>query len=351
MELGSEGLNIKSPIISSHSAKTGQNTAKGSLSAQTKVPSQPEIKPLIQSPDPIVISTTSGGQFGGGNYSPMLFQPPLKKALSYPEQVEQMSTVAKEQNKIRQEEVQALLKWVTEGHLVEVETLLKKNPSLGVCTGTIKDLSDRTFKNITALQYAAWSLDREMCNVIMGYVGTHNSAIQLKALYDEPKHYSDYGTHYDIKPLIEKTQKYVENCDKWWKENQAECYRYWQKEVGGEQRKCPAWLVYAWSEEGYDVAWTKQDFSRKVKREYDKNRLDWWFTENYNEGGGVGSCWGVFRGMGGSIRRLVSCLGYIVHDVVSQQLLEKYGKEQLTKLQAKMTAELKEDSVTVRKKQ
>jgi len=231
----------------------------------------------------------------GRNFIAMLFQPEPKKVLSVPEQVEQMSSTAKEQNKIHQEEVLALLKWVTEGHLVEVETILKKNQFWGL-PGSIKDLSDRTFKNITALQYAAWSLDREMCGLIMGYLGTHNSAIQLKALYAEPNRYSDYGTHYDIKPLIEKTQTYVKNKHKWRDENPEECSRYWQKEVEGEQRKCPAWLIYAWSEEGKDVAWTTQDFTRKVKREYDKNRLDWWFTDNFNNGRGVESTWGAARG-------------------------------------------------------
>jgi hypothetical protein len=222
----------------------------------------------------------------------MLFQQP-KKALSTPAQVEQTSTVAKEQIKIHQEEDQALLKWITEGHLEEVEKLLKKNPGLGLCRGTVKDLSNRKFTNITALQYAAWSLDLEMCDLILGYLSTHNSAIQLKALYAEPGSYSPYGDHYDIKPLIAKTKKFVENYNKW---DYAQCCQYWQKEVGREQRKCPAWLIYAWSEEGKDVAWTKQDFSRKVKREYDKHRLEWWFTENYDNGLGVGSTWGCARG-------------------------------------------------------
>ena len=211
--------------------------------------------------------------------------------LSYPEQVEKMSKAV--QDKINPEELKALFKWVTEGHLLEVEQLLKKNPTLTLGTGTVKDLSDRTFKNITALQYAAWALDSEMCELIMPYAGAHNSAIQLKALSEEPQRYSPHGASYDFTPLVTKTKTYVDNCGTW---DYEKCCQYWQKEVGGEQRKCPAWLIYAWSEEGYDVAWTKKDANRKIAREYDKHRLEWWFTENYNNGTGVGSAWATARG-------------------------------------------------------
>ena len=179
--------------------------------------------------------------------------------LSYPGQVEQISKAI--QDKIYPEELKALFKWVTEGHLIEVEKLLNKNSTLGLGTLTVTDLSDRTFNNITALQYAAWCLDEEMADLIMRYLGAHHSAMQLKALYDEPGRYSDHGSHYDIKPLIQKTQTYLDNYSKW---SIEECKRYWQKEVGGEQRKCPAWLIYAWCEEGYDVAWVT-NFNRKYQ--------------------------------------------------------------------------------------
>ena len=294
------------------------------------------------------------------NHTPALFQPSPskeKKTLSYPEQVEQMSKATQEKNSIKPEEIQTLLTWVTDGHLIAVEKLLKKNVSLGVCTGTVTDRSNRTFKNITALQYAAWSLDEEMCDLMMNYMGKHNSAMQLKALYDEPNRYSDHGTHYDIKPLIEKTQTYLENYDRW--NNEQRC-QYWQKEVGGEQRKCPAWLIYAWSEEGKDVAWVKQGFSKKkVKREYDKNRLEWWFTQQYNDGRGVGSAWAVDRGLAGKRHHRcgewdTACGGVMSQkyiDAKCQGRLGTRGEEHLAKLRAFIETELKQNSVILGKKQ
>ena len=132
--------------------------------------------------------------------------------------------------------------------------------------------------------------------------GAHNSAIQFKALSEEPQRYSPHGASYDFTPLVTKTKTYVDNYAKW---DDEKCCQYWQKEVGGEQRKCPAWLIYAWSEEGEDVAWTKKDANRKITREYDKHRLEWWFTENYNNGRGVGSAWATARGEDDSTMRVL----------------------------------------------
>ena len=204
-----------------------------------------------------------------------------QSTLSYAQQVEVMAKTV--EDKIDPKELAALLKWVTEGNLEEVEKLLEKHSNLGLGTGTVKDLSDRIFNNITALQYAAWALDKEMCDLIMQYASRRKSAIQLKALWEAPEHYSTHGASYDITSLITKTETYLNNYRCKW--SAEECAPYWQEEVGGEQHKCPAWLIYAWCEEGADVAWVKQDFNQQIKR-YDKRWLDWWFIEDYNGGRG-----------------------------------------------------------------
>jgi hypothetical protein len=155
------------------------------------------------------------------------------------------------------------------------------------------DRSNRIFAGITILQYAVWALDIEMCNLIISYLDPRQKGIQLNVWLCEPERYSVYGAQYDMMPLITKTQMYIDNYAKW---SDDECCQYWQKEVGTEQQKCPAWLIYAWSEEGKDAAWVKKDFSRGFKREYDKHRVEWWFTGKYNNGVGVGSTYAVLRG-------------------------------------------------------
>lgn len=198
---------------------------------------------------------------------------PVQRMLKYSEQVEITSKVM--QDKIDASELMTLLKWATEGHLVEVEKLLKKSPILALATGTVVDFSDRIFKNITVLQYAAWALDVEMCELIINYLSAYNASIQLKALAEESKHYGPHGALYDFMPLVGITKAYVDDSHKW---HVQEVVGYWQKEIRGKQQNCPTWLIYVWSEEGEDVAWTKKDVNRKIKREYEKHHLKCWFT-------------------------------------------------------------------------
>lgn len=219
---------------------------------------------------------------------------PIQATLACSQQIEATSKIVQDKLNVP-EASRLLLKRVTEGHLVEVQTLLEKAPLLSLVTATVTDLSNRTFKNITALQYAAWALDIEMCTLIMNYSGIHNASIQLKALSEEPEQYSSHGANYDIMPLASKMGTYMANYNTKW--DYPECCRYWQKEVGGEQRKCPAWLIYTWCESGEDVAWTKKDLTRKVKREYDRRWLERWMRGGNpnNVSGGV-STTAVLRG-------------------------------------------------------
>lgn len=99
---------------------------------------------------------------------------------------------------------------------------------------------------------------------------------------------------------------------------------------------------YTWSEGGENVAWRTQDFTRQVKREYDKNRLEWWFTQNYNNGRGVGSSWAVARGssVAASSVFILSAMalaildGTVPHDCGSQKTLKQRGMEVLASLKA-----------------
>ena len=325
-------------------------TAQVSITSPPKQPAQP--MPTIAFQPKAAQSTIQQPPLSQITTHSTVFQPapPTTTILSYSEQVEKISKGI--QDKINPEELKALFKWVTEGHLLEVEKLLKKNPTLTLGTGTVKDLSDRTFTNITVLQYAAWALDSEMCELIMQYAEAHNSSIQLKALAEEPAYYSPHGASYDFTPLVTKTKTYVNNCAKW---DYEKCCQYWQKEVGGEQRKCPAWLIYAWSEEGADVAWTKQDVNRKINREYDKHRLVWWFTQNFNNGRGVGSAWAVWRcdEIGCVCRRMIDPydkLGFwrnsISHDLKCVTDYATTRRETLQRLRANANSQLNQVNTT-----
>ena len=52
-----------------------------------------------------------------------------------------------------------LLQSVAEGEQDKAEEFIQKNKNLLLYPGTVKDLSGREFKQITAFQYALWALD------------------------------------------------------------------------------------------------------------------------------------------------------------------------------------------------
>ena len=200
--------------------------------------------------------------------------------------------------------IKKLLNYTVLGRLDKVDEILKANPELALGKSIITDLSERTFYQITAFQYAVWSLDVDMWNLFLKYLDSPTALSQLQSLEASHENYSKHGMHYDIAPLIAKTRTYLDNYRNW---NEGKRCQYWQKEVGSEQRQCPAWLIYAWCEQGMDVAWTKNQAVKKITRQYDKAQLSWWFTKEYMNGKGTGS------NVGRMARNWRSCLFYIYY--------------------------------------
>jgi len=255
---------------------------------------QPRFSPSTSAPR----SGQVGSRQAGGSSLFTLPISPISKVQGPP--VDQVKVMAAHvASGVDPSDVTALFKWAAEGHLIEVGNLLKKNPKLGVATRSFKDLSDREFKDMTVFQYAAWALDMEMCEEILPYLEGPIASVQLKALEGQPDTYSAHGPHYDFTPLIESTQKYLDNYSQW--NNDQRC-QVWQQEVGGAQRQCPAWYWYLWTEQGKDVAWTKQDVNRPYQRKYESGVNDYGLTWAFNYSSdngvnkGVGGNWAVARG-------------------------------------------------------
>jgi len=243
--------------------------------------------------------------------------------------------------------IKKLLHFTVLGRLDQVENILKVHPELALKRATITDLSDRTFYNITGLQYAAWALDIEMCELILKNVDNASTGVADTQLSELEKDPWGHGLHYDISPLVKKTQEYFNNHRNWTDDKSCQ---YWQKEVGGEQRKCPAWLIYAWreeDEEGKEAAWVKKDLKNiKVVRQYEKGHLKWWFEQEYNGGKGVGSTWGCIRGERWWGVMVAGCDGSsvwevgaerVVHDVIVAQSVAADRPEALNSLKAKLS--------------
>ncbi len=243
-------------------------------------------------------------------------------------------------DEMTKKDLASLLKWVTEGHLLEVEKLLQRNSQLAYMIGTVTDLSGRTFKDITVFQYAAWAQDIEMCELSLKYLDKQRAAEQLTDLEVNYEKYSKYGAHYDISIYTTKLGEYNKNCSSW---SYQKCDEYWQKEVGGAQRQFPAWLVYAIREEGENVAWVKKDLNNiKVTRQYNKDHLTWWFEQEYYSGK-LGDKWAAVRGSLSSVQFARPWRALHDHEVGQSIKLEK--QEAVNRLRIQLSS----NNITLKK--
>lgn len=131
-----------------------------------------------------------------------------------------------------------LLKCVAEGEQNQAEALIQKNPELLLAQGSVTDLSNRTFKNITAFQYALWAVDYHMWTMIQKYLLVEAQAEQYKTLENKG---TSHGKHYNLQPLLGALRGYIDNAAKWNFDKQAR--EYWSENVGGAQKSLPAHVV------------------------------------------------------------------------------------------------------------
>ncbi|MDX1900565.1 MAG: hypothetical protein SFW66_01000 [Gammaproteobacteria bacterium] len=149
-----------------------------------------------------------------------------------------------------------ILQAVMEGDHEKAESLIQKNPqALEVaCDGT--DFSGRTFKKITAFQYALWALDRHRWQMILKYLPIEIAAKQFVEHMSEshpPEYVKKHGLHYDFNPLIRSLQKVITQAQEClsqresrihWRSISSQALALavfdWWHEYGELQRKVPA---------------------------------------------------------------------------------------------------------------
>ncbi len=132
-----------------------------------------------------------------------------------------------------------LLRFVAEGEQDKAEELIKTDKNLLLHTGTVKDLSGREFKPITAFQYALWAMDWHMWKMIQKYLPAEQQREQFEVLETKG---TSHGKHFSLQPLIGALQVYVDNAAKVWNYDQR-ATNHWCKVVGGAQRGVPAHVV------------------------------------------------------------------------------------------------------------
>ncbi|MCD6038936.1 MAG: hypothetical protein K0S27_336, partial [Gammaproteobacteria bacterium] len=197
-------------------------------------------------------------------------------------------------------DVTAFLRLVAEGEQDKAENLLKANPGLWVAAGSVTDLSKRTFKNITALQYALWALDWNMWMMLLKYIPREEAQLQAMAL---EKGGTEHGKCFDFSQLLGAYESYKQNHDAWcnaeaWDKMEA----HWCQQVGGAQLLLPAHVVNEYCRPDrafYPLPNFNEEGLPRSRGLYNKAENEW-YTKEYN-GGQLGCKWACARGMSGAV--------------------------------------------------
>ncbi|AMP88410.1 F-box protein [Legionella pneumophila] len=219
-------------------------------------------------------------------------------------------------------EARKFLHHVVCGNHEVVAKMLNKTPHLMCIRGQVRDLSGRTFTNISGFEYCMWALDKHMWTKMLASLHKTKEEEEIKAvlwtqyqkikehgvtytLHGATKHYmpetiNKTEKHFDFEgTIIKELQEYVDNRD----DNQ------WQKGVGGAQRLLPAHVVDEYcSDTGLcgRSLWGLPDFKEQHKSSkefysWKSNRLEPWFGPVST----LGEDFAIYNG-GGTTRAAVS---------------------------------------------
>ena len=136
---------------------------------------------------------------------------------------------------------------VAHGDQTAADKMLTRNPSLLLERTNVTDYSGRTFKNITAYEYAYWAKDTHMCRMLEAHMDKATKANMLKridamerdGLTYEQDGVVEHSKHFDFTPLITALTRYVQGFDNWYATNNFAALRAAWMEVGIAQRDMP----------------------------------------------------------------------------------------------------------------
>lgn len=108
-----------------------------------------------------------------------------------------------------------VLEHVVNGRQDEAEFILKDHPEVMFEKGYVKDPGGRTFDSISPFEYAIWSRDRHMWNMLIKQVqlqpDAERFALMKKEANEQYKCIADADYHHDF-PLLNALSIYVEAC-------------------------------------------------------------------------------------------------------------------------------------------
>lgn len=146
-----------------------------------------------------------------------------------------------------------LLKLIAYGHRHLANQMLSKTPDLLLQRSDVTDYSGRTFKNITAYDYAYWAKDTHACRILEAHMTAAIKADMLKccqAIEKEGLSYEQYGQviehskHFDFGPFIKALEQYVAGYDRWLTTSDWKAIESAWMMVGQAQRDVPVHVAH-----------------------------------------------------------------------------------------------------------
>jgi len=181
------------------------------------------------------------------------------------------------------------LLYVAQGEQDKAEAMLRSKPALASYSGTVTDLSERRFTNITAFQYALWAMDWHMWTMLLKYLSKPEAAAQARALEEDG---TEYGNHFDLNELPQALDTYIKHYNSW---DNSMRTKHWCKVVGRAQRQLPAHVVneYCRLDRSFRHTPTFTETSLPRTRAIYVNKPDdEWFSVVYS-GGRIGDSFAV----------------------------------------------------------
>ncbi len=130
------------------------------------------------------------------------------------------------------------------------ETKAEAKTGLLLKSGTLTDYSGRTF-NCTAYEYAYWAKDTHMCRMLEAHMDNETKANMLRRIdliekegLPWQQHGQNHKTpHFDMKPLIDALQAYVDGYPQWNRDSNYNAMTAAWMKVGLAQRDLPVHVV------------------------------------------------------------------------------------------------------------
>jgi hypothetical protein len=165
-----------------------------------------------------------------------------------------------EKKEATSDSLHVFLNYVAFGQQGEAEAMVENNKDLVFGVGTLTDSSKRTFKGITAFQYAVWALDWRMWNMLLRFLGQKAAQKQIEG-FKNCAWVEDYGEHVTWQKLLDSIQAYIDHYDEW---DSVRRRAYWHDPIGKEQLYLPIHVLQEYNNpaQSFDPC---PDFSKQCK--------------------------------------------------------------------------------------